>query len=192
MLDIGFREDMEAVKRELGNGTEQTFLFSATVSPKIQQVASTFLAKGYKYINTVVEEDSPTHANIPQYSTILSSAAEQIHAVMKLIAHDQLLHPKESKIIVFLPTTRMVQLFTTLIRQLAKYSGAGNGIVPAGKNTDVLEIHSKKAQESRSAASARFRAAKGGASILVTSDVSARGVDYPGVTRVIQVCCAIH
>ena len=31
-----------------------------------------------------------------------------------------------------------------------------------------------------------FRQDKTGASILVTSDVSARGVDYPGVTRVIQ------
>ena len=188
MLDIGFREDVEAVKRELGGTVDQTFLFSATVSPRIKQVASSFLSKFHKSINTVVDEDSPVHAHIPQRSILLPSAKDQLPTVMKLIAHDQLKNPKQSKIIIFLPTTRMVQLYTTLVRELAKFGGAGKGVVPAGKATDIYEIHSKKSQDQRSAASTQFRNASGTASILVTSDVSARGVDYPGVTRVIQVC----
>jgi ATP-dependent RNA helicase MSS116, mitochondrial len=51
----------------------------------------------------------------------------------------------------------------------------------------VYEIHSKKDQRSRTRTSDTFRKDRSGAAILVSSDVSARGVDYPGVTRVIQV-----
>ena len=50
---------------------------------------------------------------------------------------------------------------------------------------NVREIHSRKAQNYRTRVSDEFRKSKG--LILVTSDVSARGVDYPDVTLVIQV-----
>ncbi|KAF5194208.1 Dead-box atp-dependent rna helicase [Thalictrum thalictroides] len=50
---------------------------------------------------------------------------------------------------------------------------------------NVREIHSRKPQGHRNRISDEFRKSKG--LILVTSDVSARGVDYPDVTLVIQV-----
>lgn len=50
---------------------------------------------------------------------------------------------------------------------------------------NVREIHSRKPQSYRTRISDEFRKSKG--LILVTSDVSARGVDYPDVTLVIQV-----
>lgn len=60
-------------------------------------------------------------------------------------------------------------------------------------NLNVREIHSRKPQSYRTRVSEEFRRSKG--LILVTSDVSARGVDYPDVTLVIQVIhtkpCAI-
>lgn len=59
--------------------------------------------------------------------------------------------------------------------------------LPWGRDTLLVEIHSKKDQTQRSRASDNFRNSTAGYSILVSSDVSARGVDYPGVTRVIQV-----
>lgn len=49
---------------------------------------------------------------------------------------------------------------------------------------NVREIHSRKSQSYRTKVSDEFRKSKG--LILVTSDVSARGVDYPDVTLVIQ------
>lgn len=52
-------------------------------------------------------------------------------------------------------------------------------------NLNVREIHSRKPQSYRTRVSDEFRKSKG--LILVTSDVSARGVDYPDVTLVIQV-----
>lgn len=53
-----------------------------------------------------------------------------------------------------------------------------------GLNIPVIELHSKKSQSFRNKASDQFRNAKKG--VLFTSDVSARGVDYPDVTHVLQ------
>jgi len=50
---------------------------------------------------------------------------------------------------------------------------------------NVREIHSRMNQNKRNRVSEEFRKSKG--LILVSSDVSARGVDYPDVTLVIQV-----
>lgn len=48
-----------------------------------------------------------------------------------------------------------------------------------------MEIHSRKSQSQRTRISDQFRCI--GQGILVTSDVSARGMDYPDVTFVLQV-----
>ncbi|KAJ7249416.1 P-loop containing nucleoside triphosphate hydrolase protein [Mycena rebaudengoi] len=168
LLEMGFREDIEDIKRYLPPVPQrQTLLFSATVSKEIQQVARSTLAPNHKYINCVTEEASPVHAHLPH--------------ILRLIAHDQLTNPGFSKVIIFFPTTKMTQLFSTLINALA------STVLPAGKNTRVYEIHSKRTQDKRTMVSDAFRKAKGGATVLITSDVSARGVDYPNVTRVIQV-----
>ena len=50
---------------------------------------------------------------------------------------------------------------------------------------NVREIHSRKPQSYRTRVSDEFRKSK--SIILVTSDVSARGVDYPDVSLVVQV-----
>lgn len=50
----------------------------------------------------------------------------------------------------------------------------------------VLEMHSRKSQAQRTKAADQFRASKGGC-IMFSSDVSARGVDYPDVSLVVQV-----
>lgn len=49
----------------------------------------------------------------------------------------------------------------------------------------VLEMHSRKSQTQRDRISEEFR--KATRSIMFSSDVSARGVDYPNVSYVIQV-----
>ena len=50
----------------------------------------------------------------------------------------------------------------------------------------VLEMHSRKSQAHRTRTADAFRSARQG--IMFSSDVSARGVDYPDVSLVIQVC----
>lgn len=179
---MGFRPDIEAIKEYLPPVPQrQTFLFSATVSRSIQQIAQSTLAQNHKFINCVTSDSSPVHAHIPQYHTVLPDPSHQIPHILRLIAHDQLTNPGASKIIIFLPTTKMTQLFASIVAELAKTS------LPAGRNTQVYELHSKRPMESRKKTSSLFRSDASGASILITSDVSARGVDYPGVTRVIQV-----
>jgi len=179
---MGFRDDIEAIKNHIPPSPErQTFLFSATVSPQVRQVAKSILGNDYKYIDCVQTEDSPVHAHIPQYHTVVPSAAQQLPHIIRLIAHDQFVNAGKSKVILFCPTTKMTQLYSTILRTVARK------LFPAGRETNILEIHSKRTQEARTATSNQFRAEKSGATILVTSDVSARGVDYPNVSRVIQV-----
>lgn len=183
LLEMGFRDDIERVIGFLPpSPRRQTFMFSATLSKAIQQIARAALSPEHNYIDVVPSADhSPVHAHIPQYATVLDSADQQIPHITRLIQHDQLANPGKSKIILFCQTTKQTQLFSTIIRELK------TNAAPAGRATFIYEIHSGKGQTQRDRASTSFRADFSGASILVTSDVSARGVDYPGVTRVIQV-----
>lgn len=177
---MGFRQDIDAIADFFPKTPiRQTFLFSATVSPAIRQVAHEVLHKDHVFIDVASEDSSPVHAHIPQHYTVLPSVKEQLPHLFRSIAHDQLANPGNSKIMVFLNTTKQTQLFATLLRQLSKTT------LPA--RTQIYEIHSKRTQVARSGASNAFRCDRSGAAILVTSDVSARGIDYPDVTRVIQV-----
>ena len=177
---MGFRPDIDLIADFFPKTPiRQTFLFSATVSPAIRQVAREILDKDHVFIDVVPKDSSPVHAHIPQHFTALPSAKEQLPHLVRLIAHDQLANPGNSKIMVFLNTTKQTQLFSTLLRELSKST------FPA--QSRIYEIHSKRTQSARTAASDAFRRDRSGAAILVTSDVSARGIDYPDVTRVIQV-----
>ncbi|KAJ1030043.1 hypothetical protein NDA16_000956 [Ustilago loliicola] len=181
LLEMGFRDDLQAIMRHLPAKVDrQNMLFSATVSPEIRAIASVSLQKDHRFIDCVPAGEENVHKHIPQYATVLESAEEQIPHVLRLIAHDQLVNPGKSKTIVFAPTTKMTELFAEVIRNTQRH-------LPAGSGSSVYEIHSKKDQRSRFNTSDRFRKDQSGASVLVTSDVSARGVDYPGTTRVIQI-----
>lgn len=138
------------------------------------------MSSSYKYINCVSVDDSPVHDHIAQYHTIVPEPSQLFPYLLQLITHDQLITEQNSKIIVFLPTTKAVQLFSDFI------SKAAPQVLPSGRKTKVYEMHSKRDMDRRMAVSKSFRNDTSGASILVTSDVSARGVDYPGVSRVIQ------
>jgi ATP-dependent RNA helicase MSS116 len=180
LLDMGFRPDIDAIVDFFPKTPiRQTFLFSATVSPAIRQVAREVLDKDHNFLDVASKDSSPVHAHIPQHYTVLPSAKEQLPHLIRIIAHDQLMNPGNSKIMVFLNTTKQTQLFTTLLSELSKTK------LPA--RSRIYQIHSKRTQGARTTASNAFRGDRSGAAILVTSDVSARGVDYPGVTRVIQV-----
>ncbi|KAF9527467.1 P-loop containing nucleoside triphosphate hydrolase protein [Crepidotus variabilis] len=183
LLDMGFQPDIVRISSYLPKTSErQTFLFSATVSRKVEEIARVTLSSKYRYINCVSSDDSPVHAHIPQYHTVLPSGEHALPHLLRVIAHDQLTKQKEgtkSKIIIFFSTTKMVQIFSELLRMSAIS-------LPCGRQTTIYEMHSKKDMDRRISTSRNFRQDDGPGSILVTSDVSARGVDYPGVTRVVQ------
>lgn len=174
LLEMGF-------SKSLGNIIEalpverQTFLFSATVSRAIADIARKSLRPDHVLIDCVPKNENNTHAHIPQRYSLVPPEQQLAH-ILRLVALDQMTTP-DSKIILFLPTTKLTMLFATLLRELKH-------LLP--QRMEVREIHSGLGQNQRSRASDRFRADKR-PSILVTSDVSARGVDYPRVSRVIQV-----
>lgn len=180
---MGFRSDIESITSFLPKSPErQTFLFSATVSSAVESIAKTTLSRSHQYINCVSADDSPVHAHIPQYHTVLASGEQALPHLLRLIAHDQLTQMKDgkkSKVIVFFSTTKMVQLFAEMVRMTAN-------ALPCGKHTSIYEMHAKRDMDRRISTSRAFRNNEGQGSVLITSDVSARGVDYPGVTRVIQ------
>ena len=74
------------------------------------------------------------------------------------------------QVIIFCTTAMVTKLVAEILSEL---------------ELNVREIHSRKTQSARTKVSDEFRRSKG--LILVSSDVSARGVDYPDVSLVVQV-----
>lgn len=215
LLDMGFRKDIERILAALPK-TRQTLLFSATMPPEVRSVAGLALRRDHAFVDTVGEEASHTHEHVRQRAMVAPMEAQMgvlLHLLRDLQRADpdfkasamsadaaadpppQLLlnilarvcarcesrlsapllsslriaHAPQTQVIVFFCTARQTQLAAELMGALGLPS---------------LEIHSRKSQAQRDKASALFRAARSG--ILFTSDVSARGVDYPSVTAVVQ------
>lgn len=84
--------------------------------------------------------------------------------------HNSLWFHFAPQIIVFCTTAMVTKLVAELLKEM---------------KMNVREIHSRKSQSYRTKVSDEFRKSRG--IILVTSDVSARGVDYPDVALVVQV-----
>lgn len=182
LLDMGFKRDIDKIMSYLRPSkaalaaaansdvkliVRQTLLFSATFSDEVRGVAGETLRKGYNVVDTVGEEVEQTHSHVPQ-SIIVTPLEDQISTLATLIAQQRLL--PEHKVIVFFPTARHTGYMAEL------FNAAG---------TPVLEIHSRKSQGARTRASEDFRNSR--SAILFSSDVTARGMDYPDVTLVIQV-----
>jgi len=119
--------------------------------------------------NTVdtVGADTDTHARVPQFCIThpLADTYEELFSVI----HNAMKVP-DFKVICFFVTARLTQLASELFVLMG---------------FPVLEIHSRKSQSHRTKVSAKFR--DGSKLIMFTSDVSARGLDYPDITTVVQV-----
>ena len=76
------------------------------------------------------------------------------------------------KVVCFFTTARLTQLYAEAF-----------GSQPCG--CPVLEMHSRKSQPQRERVAEQFRL--GSDLVMFSSDVSARGMDYPDVTAVVQV-----
>jgi len=178
LLDMGFRRDIQTIIGYLPKKEQrQTLLFSATLPPTLRQVMAETMKADYVTVDCVSDGDvsTHTHARVEQSHVILPSMDRYVSSVLEII--DSVLTSEEPdvKLVVFFPTARMVGYYVEVLREYLKLKG---------DNTPTFEIHSKKTQGYRNKASDGFRNTKRG--ILFTSDVSARGVDYPEVTHVLQ------
>ena len=170
LLEMGFKPEIDKILTYMPPKNErQTLLFSATVPPTVRAIADNALGKGYALVDTVGEEAEQTHAHVPQSITVLP-LEEQIAGIASIIS--KFTQSKRYKIIVFFTTARVTGYMSELFNTM-------------GLPCPVLEIHSRKSQSQRTKTSDEFR--KPGNKIMFSSDVSARGMDYPDVTHVLQV-----
>lgn len=167
LLDMGFAPDLQRIFSYLpATAKRQTLLFSATMPPNVAQIAKMAMKPDYNMIDCVGEE-SNTHDHVPQHVLVMS-VEDQIASLALVLK--QCAKVENFKVIVFFVTARSTQFFAELFEQLG---------------VSVLETHSRKSQSHRTKVSNKFR--KGNNEIMFSSDVSARGMDYPDVTAVIQV-----
>ena len=157
MLDMGFIPDIETICSKLP-AQRQTLLFSATMPPPIKKLADRFLSNP-KYIE--VARPASNNTSIAQHKVKTTSRGKR-DTLRQLLRTDNV-----STAIIFANRK-------TTVRELAK-SLKSNGFA-AG------EIHGDMDQSARNAELQRFK--DGDITILVASDVAARGLDIKGVSHV--------
>ncbi|KAL7546702.1 hypothetical protein ACHAWF_010047 [Thalassiosira exigua] len=172
LLDMGFRPDILRILKllEPSRGRRQTLLFSATIPQQVEEIARIGMRPQYDFVDTVGYEE-PTHLHVKQAVTI-SRQEELVRDLFAILEKET--SEKPYKIIVFFTTARLTGFLAELFNSVSSATGY-----------DVLEIHSRKAQKQRERASEQFR--KSANAVLFSSDVTARGMDYPDVTFVLQV-----
>ncbi|KAE8229094.1 hypothetical protein CF326_g5945 [Tilletia indica] len=185
MLDMGFRQELAKIGQFLPNRrqvTRQALLFSATIPPGVREVAD--LDANAQYINTLSEEEANTHAHVPQQS-VVAGMQDMIPLTLALLLEELERAPTSAKVIVFSPTARAAGLLAEVFRTQAIKQVLTQALANSGPDFSVGEVHSRRSQPQRVKATQEFAAARRG--VLFSSDVAARGVDFPGVTAVFQV-----
>ena len=159
MLDMGFIPDIEEICTKLPK-QRQTLLFSATMPPPIKKLADKFLDNP-KQIE--VARPASTNTNIKQYLVPVSSGGhEKRRRLIQLLEQ-----PEVTNAIVFCNRKTTVRELNKSLRQHGFKSG---------------EIHGDMEQAQRIAELDLFK--DGHVTILVASDVAARGLDIKGVSTV--------
>ena len=159
MLDMGFREDIESILEEMPQ-ERQTILFSATMSKPILQITQKF--QNDPVLVKVVKREL-TATNIEQVFFEVKPKAK-VEVMCRLIDMYDL-----KLLLVFTNTKRKVDEIVEDL-QVRGYMAEG--------------IHGDLRQQQRNNVMSKFRA--GTTSILVATDVAARGIDVDDVDAVIN------
>jgi len=159
MLDMGFINDVRHILSSL-NHTRQSFFFSATLDTKVKQLIETFSNEPA----VVSVKTNDTSESVNQDVVTYSSSKEKIDKL-----HNVLIAEGVDKTIVFEETQRGAE-------RLSKE------LISRGFSADA--IHGGKSQGQRQRALSRFRASD--ISILVATDVAARGIDVVDITHVVN------
>ncbi len=159
MLDMGFLPDMRFIMQALPK-TKQVVCFSATMTPSV----ATLLSGIQDNAVTISTQPEITSEHIDQNVIPANTTEEKMEAIHKLLAE-----PAYEKVLIFGETKRGVQrLADNLTKQGHK----------------AQAIHGNKSQSQRQRALNAFKAST--SSVLVATDVAARGLDIPNVHLVIN------
>ncbi len=158
MLDMGFINDVRFLMSHLPK-IRQSLFFSATLSPEIKTIIHTF-AQNPAMISVKVQE---TASNVDQ-DIIKTHGRPKFDVLHDLLRQDGL-----DKVIVFGRTKWGIE-------KLAKQLNI--------KGLSVVALHGNKNQNQRQRALEQFR--RNEVSILLATDIVARGIDIDDVTHVIN------
>src|SRR6516165_4655052 len=168
MLDMGFIPDIERICK-LVPFTRQTLFFTATMPPEIRRITEQFL---HNPVRVEVAKPATTVATTRQ---LLARSGREAHdkreTLRRLIRSAQGL----KNAIIFCNRKRDV---ATLYRSLLRHGFS------------VQALHGDMDQPARMAALEQFR--RGEVTLLVASDVAARGLDIPDVSHVYNFDVPMH
>jgi ATP-dependent RNA helicase RhlE len=159
MLDMGFVNDVTSILNCLAP-QRQSFFFSATMDPRVQGLIRTFASDP----QTVSVESGQSSDHVNQDVVRYSGTHDKTDKL-----HDILIKNEVAKVIVFDETQRSVE-------RLSKE------LVTRGFSAE--SIHGGKSQGQRKRALEGFKSNR--TTILVATDVAARGIDVADITHVIN------
>lgn len=160
MLDMGFVNDMRDILSQLAPQSQSLF-FSATIDRRVSDLIQTFSNNPV----TVSIKSNESSNNVNQDVVRYASVGDKIETLHALLQNDDII----KKAILFDETQRGVE-------RLSK------SLVERGFKAD--SIHGGKSQGQRQRALKRFK--NNEVTILVATDVAARGIDVPDISHVIN------
>jgi ATP-dependent RNA helicase DeaD len=159
MLDMGFVEDIEWVL-ERAPEHRQTALFSATMPPRIAELAT-------KYMN------EPHRISVRGKEMTVPEVEQSFYEIPKARKTDALTRILDAEV----PSSAMI-----FCRTKHMVDELGESLMARGYAVET--IHGDLSQSQRDRVMRRFRS--GQAEILIATDVAARGLDIPEVSHVIN------
>lgn len=160
MLDLGFIDDIEHIKK-LIKQRHQTLFFSATISPKIKRLAYSLIQSNAMRIQ--ISPENTISKNIT-HSVVKVAMEEKRHLLVNFLESGE-----AEKVIIFVRTQVRVE---RVLAHLAK------------NNIQASSLHGGMLQPEREQNLQDFR--EGKTNILIATDVTARGIDLPGISHVIN------
>ena len=194
LLDQGFAAELRAIQHNIPRRDEvdrQTLLYSATVPQEVMQVVRQTMKKGFQFVQTVQKGELATHKKVPQKLVNVGGLENLMPALLELCKRE--IHAAANtnggstrpfKAIVYFGATADVALAASILNNLRSL-GQGQSHPSPLHPAKIIEIHARLTQHERTRAAEDFRRAESG--ILLSSDVTARGMDFPNVTHVIQI-----
>lgn len=159
MLDLGFIDDIESIKRKLTRN-HQTLFFSATINPEIKKLAYSQIRGNA--IRIQISPDDPVSKNVSHFVMYVEMDDKRFFLA------EYIKQNPEGKFIVFVRTRVRAERVAAAM---------------ARAEIDTLTIHGGNDQTDRTEVMKAFRT--GACRVLIATDVSARGIDIPNVTHVV-------
>ncbi|KAI0193735.1 putative DEAD/DEAH box helicase [Xylaria flabelliformis] len=175
LLDLGFKVDLQGILSRLPK-QRRTGLFSASVGEAVSEIIRVGLRNPVKISVRVktksgdVIEERKTPASL-QMTYLITPSQKKLPSAIRLLEN---LEPRPLRSIVFLSTCAAVDYFSHILPAL----------LPEGFQLNIL--HGKQDTKVREKGVSKFLNATE-PSILLTTDVAARGLDFPAVDFVLQI-----